>query len=97
MIVSSSDDPGVYTLLALDIRAQREDRIRAIATLGQFATTTAAEALLELGGRNDENPEILQAAGTALGALAHLGVRITEFDLRDLERAAYEAYCSWQE
>ena len=83
--------------LALDAQAQLEERIAAIVNLGSSGSRSAAQPLLDLGGRDGESPEILRATGNALAALANSGVSITEFDLRDVQGATYEAFCDWHE
>lgn len=94
--MGTAQEPNWFRL-ALDVRAQLEKRIAAIANLGNSGSRSAAETLLELGGRSDERLEVLRAAGGALAALAHSGVGITEFDLRDVQGPTYEAFCDWHE
>ena len=82
--------------IALDVSEDSETRIGAIAVLGRSASRESAAALLEVGARNTERREILRAAGSALAALAHSGVGVSEFDLRDIQEVAYDAFCDWR-
>ena len=79
--------------VALDINAELAIRMGAIEELARSASRESAEALLEIGARDDEEIAILRAAGAALGALAGSGVKISEFDLRDVRKAAYDSFC----
>jgi len=79
--------------LVLDLRASPSRRIVAMAELSGQNPVAAAQALLIVGGRQDETPEILRAAGTSLARASDSGAAVSEFDMRDLTPAAYEAYC----
>jgi hypothetical protein len=67
-------------------------RHAAIRALTDLRTRTAADALLELGGREDESDAILRAAGNALAVLQTQGVTVSEWDIRNLARPAAEAF-----
>jgi hypothetical protein len=73
-----------------------ETRIEAIAGLGRSASRDSAAALLEVGARDTEGRDVLRAVGSALATLAHSGVTITEFDMRDLQGVAYDEFCDWR-
>lgn len=78
--------------IALDQRGGETSRYAAIEALAGLGTREAAEALLELGARQDETESILRAAGTALAALQARGLMVSEWDVRDLARPAAEAF-----
>ena len=84
--------PGQVAKIVLDLVVYDSRRMDDIAFLGRSGSRQAADALLELAGRDQERPEILQAAGAALRALHEAGVVISEFELRDLQRAAADAF-----
>jgi len=82
--------------IALDIGEDPETRIEAIAELGRSASRDSATALLEVGARNAESRDVLRAVGSALATLAHSGVAITEFDMRDIQEATHNEFCDWE-
>lgn len=81
---------------AIDARTQLDERIHAIEELGSSGSTDAVRTLLELGERQAEPLGVLRAAGAALALLAHRGADISEFDMRNMQGAAYEAFCEWE-
>lgn len=77
--------------VALNHGSSESARTAAIQALAELRTRSAAEALLELGSRPAESDHILRAAGTALASLLTYGL-VSEWDIRDLTRAAAEAF-----
>jgi hypothetical protein len=78
---------------ALDTTAQSDERIAAIAELGRSGSSHDLSLLLELGGRQAEPPGILRATGRAIAVLVQRGFHVSEFDMRDLQGATYDAFC----
>jgi hypothetical protein len=81
---------------ALDAGAPLDERIAALRELERSASGDAKDDLLALGERDTEPAAILEAAGSALAALAHRGAPVTEFDMRNLQAATYDAFCAWE-
>lgn len=77
--------------VALDESRAETARTAAVHGLAELRTREAAEALVELGSRPAESEHILRAAGTALASLLTYGL-VSEWDIRDLTRAAAEAF-----
>jgi hypothetical protein len=80
---------------AMDGLTQVADRVNAIENLGRSGSADALRTLLELGERQEEPVGILRASGAALAVLTCHGADISEFDMRNLQGPAYEAYCEW--
>ncbi len=78
---------------ALDTAGQLDERIDAIAELGRSGSSNDVRVLLELGGRQTEPLGILRATGSALAVLVQRGFHVSEFDMRDLQGATYDAFC----
>lgn len=81
--------------IALDGNGELQNRIRAIEEISSFGPRGAVDVLLEIGARATENAQILQAVGSALAVLSDSGVDVSEFDMRNLQRATYDAFCDW--
>lgn len=81
---------------AMDEGVQLKERIGAIEELGRSGSGDALKILLNIGERQSEPGQILRAVGTALAALMHQGVKISEFDMRNLQGVTYDAYCEWE-
>lgn len=77
--------------VALDRGASKSLRQAAIRALADDRTRDATLVLLELGSRTDEEESISRAAGAALAELLAAGL-VTEWDIRDLTRAAAESF-----
>jgi hypothetical protein len=81
---------------ALNPEARVSDRLSAISQMTESEPELAKAVLLDLGARRAESEDVLSAVGSALARLSHSGaVHIGEFDLRNLRRTAYEAFCEW--
>lgn len=78
---------------ALDSSQRTDARMAAIATLGQLDGVAAKDTILELCERQDEPEELLRAAGRELARLHDDGVKVANFDLRDMAEAAFDAFC----
>ena len=73
--------------------APNNQRIEAVRSLGVLNPSVGKVMLLELGARTAEPEELLTAVGRELARIDHDGIVISEFDVRDLTGAAYEAFC----
>jgi len=80
--------------IALDPSLPDDMRQGAIANLARVHTRDAVDALLILAGRQEESDELLEGAGAVLAALAHGGVAVSEWDLRNLTTPAAKAFFS---
>lgn len=80
----------------LDASTEVPARLAAMASLRALNPGRAAEALLTVASRDTESFEMLRAAGTELARAAEAGASVTEFDMRNMVGAAYEAFCDWQ-
>jgi hypothetical protein len=78
---------------ALDSSQGTDVRIAAIAALREFDGIAAKDTILELCERYDEPEELLRAAGRELARLHDDGVKVANFDLRDMAEAAFDAFC----
>jgi len=70
------------------------ERLAAIEVLVDQAPKTAKLVMLSLGERVSEPREVLEAAGVGLARVDHSGVRISEFDLRDMSEVAFIAWAN---
>lgn len=80
-------------LVALDSSVAMSARLSAIRELGQTNSSSAVEVLLTLAERADESSNILMASGHALASLLATGQKVTEFDMRDMHKKAFDALC----
>ena len=51
--------------------------------------------LLAIASRENETVDLLEYSGQELARIDHEGVRVTQFDLRDMNPVAYEANFDW--
>lgn len=80
----------------LDAKSRDDARFDALQLLILGEPMRAVIALITVGGRRDESPAVLRRAGLELARLEHdHRIDLTEFDLRDMTAAAYEAYADW--
>jgi len=84
------------TALILDSSRPIVERLAAIEVLVDQAPETAKLVMLSLGERVSEPREVLEAAGVGLARVDHSGVRISEFDLRDMSEVAFIAWAQWR-
>ena len=84
------------TALILDSSRPIVERLAAIEVLVDQAPETAKLVMLSLGERVSEPREVLEAAGVGLARVEHSGVRISEFDLRDMSEVAFIAWDQWR-
>jgi hypothetical protein len=92
-LARSVSDESILRLreVALDGNVSAESRKAAVEALAELGTAGAVDALLELGGRQDESDAILRAAGRALARLTDHGL-VSQWDVRDLAEAAGDAF-----
>jgi hypothetical protein len=81
---------------AMDEGIQLKGRVNAIEELGRSGSSDALATLLKIGERQSESDQVLRAVGSALAVLTHQGVKITEFEMRNLQGVTYDAYCEWE-
>jgi hypothetical protein len=68
-----------------------------MAAFRQSNPEATKRAVLELASRTTEPDEVLRAAGFELARLRdEQGIDISEFDMRDMTRIAFEAFYEWQ-
>jgi hypothetical protein len=91
-----STDPEELAAVILDSTQPIVARSAAIDALIDLSSEAAKLVMLELGGRTAEPREILQAAGIGLARVQHSGVRVSEFDLRDMAEVAFLAWDEWR-
>lgn len=84
------------TALILDPSRPIVERLAAIEALVDQAPETAKVVMLSLGARVSEPREVLEAAGVGLARVDHSGVRISEFDLRDMSEVSFTAWDQWR-
>jgi hypothetical protein len=83
------------TVMAMDVQKPMAQRLEAINGLANSGQEAAVRTLLQVAEREGERIEILRASGRGLATLMSRGARLVEFDLRDVQDAAYEAFCDW--
>jgi hypothetical protein len=76
-----------------DSSASIAHRREAASALARLDPATAAPILLSVGAKLDEHTEILAAVGEELAHIASQVGHFSEFDLRDISGATYDAYC----
>jgi hypothetical protein len=91
----NQDDAELISMIR-DAQRPLIQRLEAIDTLVRSGSAGALRILLDIGERENERAEVLRASGSGLAVLVHHGARLNEFDLRDLQRAAYDAFCEWR-
>lgn len=79
----------------LDQAQALQPRLRALELLVDQDPVAAVPILLRIGERTDEPVELLATIGAALASLYHRGIRIKEFDMRDLSQATEEGFDNW--
>lgn len=86
-------DSAAQTLL--DSGKSLDERLHALDVVLSGSPDQAKVVLLEVGNRADDSDKILKAVGSALAMLSYSRTPVTAFDLRDLSRTAYDAFCEW--
>jgi len=81
--------------IALDPSKSTEERIRALQSLWVLDRPLTKTVLLAIASRENETVDLLEYAGQELARIDHEGVRVTQFDLRDMNPVAYEANFDW--
>jgi hypothetical protein len=91
-----STDPEELAAVILDSTRPLAERLAAIDALVDRPSEAAKQAMLRLSERTTEPREILHAAGTGLARMEHSGVRVSNFDMRDMSEVAYLAWDEWR-
>jgi len=91
-----STDPEELAAVILDSTRPPAERLSAIDALVDQPSEAAKQAMLRLSERKTEPREILHAAGTGLARMEHSGVRVSNFDMRDMSEVAYLAWDEWR-
>jgi hypothetical protein len=91
-----STDPEELAAVILDSTRPLAERLAAIDALVDQASEAAKQTMLRLSERTTEPREILHAAGTGLARMEHSGVRVSNFDMRDMSEVAYLAWDAWR-
>jgi|ERR1022692_1657368 hypothetical protein len=81
--------------IALDRSKSSEERIGALQSLWVLDPALTKTVLLAIASRENETVDLLEYSGQELARIDHEGVRVTQFDLRDMNPVAYEANFDW--
>jgi len=88
-----SGNPAAITLL--DQAEDLDTRLRALALLIEQDPQAAVPVLLRVGERTDEPDPLLIEVGAALAELLWKGIRVTQFDLRDISEVTDKGFTDW--
>lgn len=82
--------PTELTAVSLDSTRPVADRMAAMDALIEQAPEAAKVVMLSVAERTGEPRQILEAAGIGLARIEHnSGVRVSEFDMRDVSEIAF--------
>jgi len=95
--VNNERDKDIAELIAiwLDSDLSDDTRLAAVDTLIEKSPEIARPVLLSVAERTSEPLRILEAAGVSLARIEHGGVRVSQFDMRNMCEVAFLAWSSW--
>lgn len=87
--------PTELTAVSLDSTRPVAERMAAMDALIEQAPEAAKMVMLSVAERTREPRQILEASGIGLARIQRSGVRVSEFDMRDMSEIAFVAYAEW--
>lgn len=88
-----SDQAATACAVLLDLTAEPRDRVAALVQLAALDTERAFRVAISVTENADESRDVLVALGEQIARIASKTRWLTEFEVRNMRDAAFDAYC----